>query len=181
VLTLAGVVRLDSQDALAYVDEGWLDFVRRSLKADLTEATALGRSFSDFAPDAQLGPLYRLVFRRVRTTGQPMRVPFRCDLSGERWHMDMEVVLSAGGQVECRYHTVLVEGIAALAAGGKRPERLLTRCAWCPMVKLPEGNWAGAEALADRLDFFIGVATRVTHGICPSCTASVRAAFTFAK
>ena len=160
--------------------DGWISRVLAS-RPTLTATTVLGRSFSDFAPDSQLVPLYGLVFRRVRATGEPMRVPFRCEVSAERWHMDMEVLLAPDGQIECRYHTVLVETVGGPATGGMRPERLLTRCAWCQRVKLPEGEWAGVEALADRLDFFIGEATRVTHGICPSCTAGVRAAFTFAK
>ena len=179
--TPGGVIRLDSEDRLAFVDEGWLEFVRSSLQVELSETAALGRAFTDFAPDAQLVPLYGLVFRRVRTTGQPMRVPFRCDVAGERWHVDIDVRLCSDRQIECRYHTVLVERVGPPARGEVLPERLLTRCAWCQMVKLPEGDWAGVEALADRLDFFIGEATRVTHGICPSCIAGMRAGLTFAK
>ena len=181
MLGFVGVVRLDVEDRLALADEGWLDYVRRVLGLDLTESAALGRPFADFAPDKELVALYGLVFRRVRTAGQSMRIPFRCDVAGERWHMDIEVSPLTAGQVECRYHCVLVESIGSSPAESVRPERLLTRCAWCRHVKLPEGDWAGVDALADRLDVFIGEPSRFTHGICPACEAGVRATFTFAK
>lgn len=176
------MIRLDAADTLAFASEGWLHFVRRTLSKELTEAAALGRSFSEFAPDSELATLYGLVFRRVRETGLPMRVPFRCDLSAERWHMDMEVLLIAGGQLECRYHAVLVEhvGSAPVSEGGV-PARLLTCCAWCRSVRLPEGDWTGVEAIAERLDFFFGEAVQVTHGICPACASGLRATLTFAK
>ena len=181
MLGFVGVVRLDVQERLVLADEGWLDYLRRALGPDLTEAAALGRPFADFAPDKELAALYTLVFRRVRAAGQPMRVPFRCDVAGERWHMDIEVSPLADGQVECRYHCVLVESIGPSPTGNVTPERLLTRCAWCQHVKLPEGDWVGVDALADRLDFFIGEASRLTHGICPACEAAVRATFNFAE
>lgn len=176
-----GVIRIDAADTLAFASEGWLEFVRRTLSKELTEAAALGRSFSDFAPDPALTALYALVFRRVRETGRPMRVPFRCDLSAERWHMDMEVLPLAGGQLECRYHTVLVEHVGSASASEAPPARLLTCCAWCRSVRLPEGDWTGVEAVGERLDFFFGEAVQVTHGICPSCASGLRATLTFAK
>src|SRR6185295_2020734 len=133
------------------------------------------------APDRELGVLYGLVFRRVRATAEPMRIPYRSEIAGERWHMDIEVLPLAGGPVDCRYSCLLVEALGPASASAARPERILTRCAWCRQVKLPEGEWAGIDALADRLDLFIGEATRISHGMCPACAAGVRATLKFAR
>src|SRR5258708_20057686 len=72
-------------------------------------AGVLGRPFFDFAPDSHIYPLYELVFRRVRRTGQPIRIPFTSESSRERRHMEIEVRPLEGGGLEGRYDTVLVE------------------------------------------------------------------------
>jgi hypothetical protein len=166
------VLRLDGNDTITFASAEWLDFVRETGGPALTVAGVLGRAFSDFAPDPYLAPLYRLVFRRVRETRQTMRVPFRLEASGRRWHLELHVVPLADGKVECRYDTLLVEG----------PGReLVTQCAWCRRVHLPEGQWAAREIVAERLDLFLGDPPRVTHGICPSCAVGFSASVKLAR
>src|SRR5882672_7289955 len=106
---LLSLVRLDGSDAIASVSEGWLESARASGSPDLTEAAVIGRPFSDFVADPVSIQLYQLVFRRVRRTGQTIRVPFRCETQNERWHMEMEVRPLEDGGLECRNQTVLVE------------------------------------------------------------------------
>jgi hypothetical protein len=166
------VLRLDDNDAITFASAEWLGFLRETGGPELTAAGVVGRPFSDFAPDPHLGPLYRLVFRRVRQTQQPLRVPFRLEAGGRRWHMDLSMLPLPSGEVECRYETVLVETPGA---------ELLTQCAWCRRVHLPEGLWAPREVLSDRLDLFLGDPPRVTHGICPSCSVAFSAAVKLAK
>ena len=71
------LVRLDASDAITFVTESWIDWARASDSAELNEAAVLGRPFSDFVADPVSVQLYKLVFRRVRRTGQAIRVPFR--------------------------------------------------------------------------------------------------------
>jgi hypothetical protein len=160
------VIRLDECDAIAFASERWVDFIRETGGSALSTTGVLGRPFSDFAPDAQLAPLYRLVFRRVRELQQEMRVPFRIAALDRRWHVSMHVSPLASGEIECRYHVLHLE-----VPGGE----LLTQCAWCLKVHFPEGVWAEVADLSGRLDLFLSDAPRVTHGICPSCAVAFRA------
>ena len=55
-----------------------------------------------------------------------------------------------------------------MATGPAQPPRheLLLRCAWCGRVRL-EGEWVTPDGALDP--------DRMTHGICPECTASLPA------
>jgi hypothetical protein len=145
----------------------------------LTVAGVRGRPFSDFAPDPDMAPVYQLVFKRVRTTGQTMHVPYRTDSPTERRYMEMEVAPLADGFVECRIRTILAHELPAEAPPNPR-DSLLPVCAWCKRVRLAGGSWAEVEEAAERLALFLGPARRLTHGICPTCDAAVRESLAFA-
>ena len=171
-MSSAPVVRLDTDDSILFVNAPWLDLQRETGGRDLSEDDVRGRPFAEFTPDVRLTPVFQFVFRRVREMREPMQVPFRIDAREHRWHMDMHVAALDTGVVECRYATLLVE-----VPG---PD-LLTVCAWCQRVRLPAGLWDHRQALFERLDFYLGDAPRVTHGICPSCTAALKGTFRFAE
>jgi len=154
------VIRLDASDSIVFASGPWLQLARETGHPHVTDAVAKGRPFSDFAPDPELGPVYRLIFRRVRDTGEPASVPLRFETSARTWHVDVHVLRLPTGELECHFYSLLIEM--------PRPE-LLTQCAWCKRVRLPEARWAPTRELSERMEFFLGDAPRVTHGICPSC------------
>jgi hypothetical protein len=164
------LLRLDAKDAIRFANARWLELLRETGGPVLTEADVQGRAFAEFAPDVRLAPVFAFAFRRVRETGEAMRVPFRIEGATQRHHMDLHVLPLGDGAVECRYATLLVE-----VPG---PD-LLTLCAWCQRVRLPEGVWARRRVLSESLDYFLGDAPRVTHGICPSCTSAMKARLGF--
>ena len=161
--------RLDDTDAMVFVSPSWLETAREAGASGLTEAAVLGRPFSDFVGDPEAVPLFQLVFRRVRRSGQTVRVPFRRDSPNHRHHMEMEVLALEGGGLECRTHTLLVEERRAVDARSGGSKELLTCCAWCKKVQVPEGTWVEVETAAHRLELLLGEALQVTHGICPCC------------
>ena len=150
-----------------------------AFRLDATDSTVeTGRPFSDFSPDPDMTPVYQLVFKRVRATGQPMRIPYRTDSPTERRYMEMEVAPLADGFVECRIRTVLVHELPAEAPPDSR-DPLLPVCAWCRRVRLADGSWANVEEAAERLALFLGPARRLTHGICPTCDVAARHSLAF--
>lgn len=163
-----GVVRLSAVDALLFASDEW----RECARAHAGVEEVVGRPFSEFVADPDTVPLYDLVFRRVRASGQPMNVPFRCETPEERRHMEMEVRSLGDGVLECHTRTVLVERPAASASSRAPAAHFLTLCGWCRRVRLPEGTWADLETAAQRLSLFLGEVPKVTHGICPHCRES---------
>lgn len=170
---------LDASDSIADASPGWLESARPEGAPALTGAAVRGRPFSDFSPDPDMAPVYQLVFKRVRTTGQPMRVPYRTDSPAERRYMEMEVAPLTDGFVKCTIRTILVDKRPAEAPPDPL-DPLLPVCAWCRKVRLADGSWAEVEEAAERLALFLGPARRLTHGICPACDAAVRQSPVFA-
>jgi hypothetical protein len=180
---LGAVVHLDVADAIVFASGDWLQLARGVDGRPAEPAGVLGRPFFDFAPDSNLFPLYELVFRRVRRTGQPIRIPFTSESPSERRQMEIEVLPLEGGGLECRYHTVLVEELGPRTSSddAPRPQPLLTLCSWCKRVKLPEGAWVEVEEAAQRLEFFLGEAPQLTHGICLPCKDALWGSLTPAR
>jgi hypothetical protein len=175
-------VHLDVADAIVFASEDWLQLAQGNDGQMPLAAAVFGRCFFDFAPESHLFPLFEVVFRRVRRTGQPIRIPFTSESLSERRHMEMEVLPLEGGGLECRYHTVLVEELGpGTSSGGARPQPLLTLCSWCKKVQLPDGTWVEVEAAAQRLEFFLGEAPQLTHGICFPCKDALWASLTVAE
>jgi hypothetical protein len=183
VISSGLLVHLDIADTIVFASEDWLQLAEGSDGRPPMAAAVVGRPFFDFAPDPHLFPLYELVFRRVRRTEQPIRIPFTYESSNERRHMEIEVLPLEGGGLECRYHTVLVEelGPGTSSDGAPRAQPLLTLCSWCKKVKLPEGPWVEVEAAAQRLEFFLGEAPQLTHGICLPCKDALWSGLTVAR
>lgn len=169
----AVVLRLDASDSIVAASQGWLQSAASVGAPALTATSVRGRPFSDFSPDPDMAPVYQLVFKRVRTTGQPMRVPYRIDSPTERRYLEMEVAPLSDGFVECRTRTILVHERPA-EMPPSQGESLLPVCAWCRKVRMADNSWAEVEEAADRLALFLGPARQLTHGICPSCDAVVR-------
>ena len=154
------VIRLDTSDSIVFASEPWLELAHETGHPHVTEGGAVGRPFSAFAPDPELGPVYRLIFRRVRDTGEPASVPLKFEASGRTWHMDVHILRLPTGELECHYYSLLIEMPGT---------EILKQCAWCKRVLLPQGRWAPTRELSEQIEFFLGDGPRVTHGICPSC------------
>lgn len=172
------VFRLGPSDEVVFVNEDWLALVRETSAPDLVESAVLGRPFRLFLPEPEMAELYELVFRSVRRTGQGVRFPHAFDSRSERRLMEMEVLPLEGGYLECRMRTVLVESRPAPDAAGAAAEKeILTLCAWCKKVRLPEGTWVEPEDAAQRLEFFLLRAPELSHGICPKCKSDMIGGF----
>jgi hypothetical protein len=56
----------------------------------------MGRLLGDFIGDVETQHIYRLLHRRVRAGGAPVRLCFRCDVPDRRRLLDLEI--SAGSE-----------------------------------------------------------------------------------
>lgn len=171
------IYRIDADDRLVRVNPDWLDFAVENAAPYLTEDGVLGRPLWDFISDPETAHLYTLMVNRVRETGRPLTVPFRCDSPTMRRQGEMIIAPLPEGEVEfsCRWDWLEErDAISLLDATQPRSDRLLTLCSWCKHAEPEKGEWCEVEEAVRRLDLFADARLpRLTHGICPTCSGQM--------
>ena len=175
--TAGTVYRLatDADDAIASVDESWLEFARENGAPELTREAVLGRSLWDFVAGDGTRALYRAIAERVRATDAAVLLPFRCDSPEFRREMRLEVSHHTGGTLH--WTTVLVRieprlHLGVMEASQITPPKRLSLCSVCRRVRSDAGEWLDAEDAAARFGLFrhddsLGLVYRV----CPNCAS----------
>ncbi len=171
------VYRIDVADRLVSVGPGFDEFAAANEAPQLSSARVLGRRLWSFFGDAETVLLYESLVERVRRTGQPVRVPFRCDSPQRRRFMEMELVPVGEGAIEFRSALLRLEEQAPLPLYDARRPRTgdpLRVCGWCKRVRL-EAGWLEAEEAIRALDLFARPQLPpLSHGICEDCRQRVR-------
>ncbi|MES2305785.1 MAG: hypothetical protein V4558_09760 [Gemmatimonadota bacterium] len=166
--------RIDFNDCLTDVNEGWSIFAAENGGGMLEPARVLGRPLWDFFADPTTIALYRGMVKRVRDGGLPVRFQFRCDAPSTRRGLAMEITADGEGGVVFQVTSVWEQGRAAmllLDSDHPRADTLLTICGWCKRVRLGDDSWVEIEAAVTVLGLFGGAPLpQLTHGMCPSCS-----------
>ena len=169
--------RIDIDDRLAELNDGWLAFAQANGGDALHPSNILGRSLWEFIGDAETRYLYQLMVQRLRQAGPPVRFQFRCDAPDRRRLLAMEISGDKTGGIQFRVTSVLEDPRVSLSffePAHARGEGLLTMCGWCKRTQLPTGRWVEIEEAVEELRLFEGSPLPgVTHGICPPCHAAV--------
>ena len=165
--------RVDADDKIVWVDEYWLAFAKENGASALTEARVIGRPIWDFvAGDVTLG-LFRELHRRVRSSHNPVLLPFRCDSPSLKRFMQLKIVSEEAGGLF--YESVLVrvepQGfLAALDAERPRCHSFLTMCSCCKRALLEPVGWLELEDIAARLGIFDAPEVpELRYTVCPEC------------
>ncbi|MEP7177087.1 MAG: hypothetical protein ABI860_11095, partial [Gemmatimonadales bacterium] len=141
--------------------------------APLSSPEILGRSLWDFVRDVDTQHIYRLLHRRVRGTGAPVRLHFRCDAPALRRLLALE--LSAVGDERLAYHVRIMReeariSVRLLEPHSTRSDEFVTVCSWCNRVAAPPEGWLEVEQAVAALGLFDDVQPpQLTHGICGAC------------
>ncbi len=164
--------QVDSELRIVAVDEAWSDFALANDGGDLLPPRPLGRSLLSYIADLPTAHVYRRLFDRVRQTGQPLAVPFRCDSPKLRRFLELQLQPQIGGgfllstvllRVEPRPHVSLLDPSQA------RADDHLLMCSWCKQVSVG-GSWMEVEDAVSGLRLFEReMLPEITHGICPVC------------
>ena len=170
--------RVDAADVLVWVSELWLAFAKENGAADLIEESVLGRSLWDFVSGDELRRLYAEIHSRVRLSGTPVVLPFRCDSPSLQRHMRMTITREDAGQLA--YDSVLVRAVPQrpleiLDSRWKRSAAVLTMCSCCKRALLEPVGWLGLDDVAVRLQLFEAEKVpELRHTICPECANTLR-------
>lgn len=169
--------RIDFNDRLTDVNEGWSIFASENGGGMLESAQVLGRPLWDFFADPTTIALYRGMVKRVRDGGLPVRFQFRCDAPSTRRGLSMEISADEHGGVVFEVTSVWEQGRAAmllLDSEQPRADTLLTICGWCKRVRLADEGWVEIEVAVTALSLFGGEPLpRLSHGMCPACEAAL--------
>lgn len=171
------VYRIDREDRIAEVNDGWLAFAAANRGQELQPAHILGRTLWDFLADDTTKHLYQAMVRRLRHGGLPVRFRFRCDSPSRRRLLSMEITSDHAGGARFRVTSVLEDprpSIALLDPMQVRDGRLLAICGWCKQIRLPAGDWVEVEEAVRVLGLFArNHLPGLTHGICPPCYSAI--------
>ena len=140
---------LNARDEISSVNEEWLPFALANGGEPLDPVQIMGRLVWDFISDVETQHIYRLLHRRVRAGGAPVRLCFRCDAPARRRLLDLEI--SAGPERRLIYRVRTLreqerQPVALLEPYPPRSEHFVTICAWCERVAVPAHGWLEIEA-----------------------------------
>ncbi|MFN2377511.1 MAG: hypothetical protein ABR538_13310 [Candidatus Binatia bacterium] len=164
--------RINSDDELLEVDEGWRHFALANDAAHLLHDNVLGRVLWDFLSDDTTRQLYQQIVKKVRK-GASTTFTLRCDGPTCRRHLGMTIRADESGNVE--FETTVLrsedrETVALLDPGAKRSDAMLRVCAWCNRIDTGAGQWMEVEDAIRHLRLFeLAAMPQLTHGVCGEC------------
>ncbi len=148
---------------------------RANAGAPLSSPDIPGRSLWDFVRDVDTQHIYRLLHRRVRGTGAPVRLRFRCDAPAVRRLLELEISEGAEDDGRLAYHVRIMReqartSVRLLEPHPTRSNEFVTVCSWCNRVAAPAEGWLEVEQAVAALGLFDDVQPpQLTHGICGVC------------
>lgn len=167
------VYRIDRDDRIVAVNDAWTVFAGANAGDGLLPPSVLGTSLFAAISDASTREIYRLLLRRARNDGAPLRFRFRCDAPHVRRLLEMTVSGFADNVVE--FSTLLIasetrSALSLIDPAQARSDTLLRICAWCTRVAMPDERWIEVhQALAELRLLEQSILPRITHGMCPAC------------
>lgn len=165
--------RVNQADHITFVDEWWLAFAAENRATGVDEASILGRSIWDFIADEPTRQLYRELHDRVRSSNQPIEVPFRCDSPTLRRYMQLTIHHEGEGQL--RYESVLLRvspqrRLRVLNPAADRSNAFLTMCSFCKRSLIEPAGWLELEDIALKLRMYDQPRVPELHyTVCPDC------------
>lgn len=174
------VYRVGPGDELMSVNPAWSTSAASGDAPGLAGPAIIGRPLWQFISDGTTRQLYRAILDRVRTTGRPVALHFRCDTPALQRLLRMQLSPEPGGVVRFEVHNVAERSrppVALLDPATPRSPAIVRICGWCKRLPLPDGSWVEVEAAVDRLDLLDSpVLPTLSHGMCPDCYRTLMAA-----
>jgi hypothetical protein len=165
--------RIDRDDRLEWVNDGWLMFAEANGAASLQLSRVRGRVLWEFVGDATIAHLHRVIVHRLRAGASRVRFHFRSDAPTIRRLSAMDIIGDRDGAVHFEVTSVLEQAqVPAPRVDIALPadEALVRVCAWCKRVELPADTWIEPEDAVGALSLFdCPTFPGLTHGMCPRC------------
>jgi len=129
---------VDADDRILSCNRGWDAFARANGAPALAGAALIGTPLLDFITGKVTRAFTQTLLARVRVSGRPLILPYRCDSSNERRFMRMVIVSLAGGGVRLRHWLLKTEPLEQwipLETAMQRGRETFIRCSLCNLIK----------------------------------------------
>ncbi len=169
---------LDEADTIVSVDHWWLAFAQENNAAGLSETSVVGQVLWEFISDEPTRALYKEINDHVRSSGNPVTVPFRCDSPTLQRYM--QLTISDQGDGRLLYESVLLRALpqrrlALLDPKQKRSNDFLTMCSFCKRSLIEPSGWLDMENIALKLRMYEAQAVpELRYTVCPECAGQIQ-------
>jgi hypothetical protein len=167
---------VDDRNRITQVSPNWDAFALANDAPEVCANKILNCPLMDFLAGFETQHLYDIMLNKVRSTQNPLTVPFRCDAPTLRRFMELTMRPGKDGGIE--FQTIILHEeprtpTILLDRASRRGGGPVSMCAWCKKVHV-EGEWLEVEDAVAKLHLFQEpVVPELTHGICGSCRAQV--------
>lgn len=165
--------RVDRNNRLTFVDEGWEASAATPETRELTAENLIGQPLETFLCDYESYEIYRALIEKVRASGRAVEFPLRCDSPEVRRYMRMRI--SAYGKDEVQFESRVIKAESRepqplLSIGALRSNAYLVMCGWCKRIRHANDRWEEVEIVVRDLNLMEAPKLpNLTHGVCPSC------------
>ena len=165
---------IDQNDNLCNFGESWDAFAFANASHDMTGGLLEGRSLWDFIANRETRKIYQTLYTRVRDTGAPSEINFRCDSPVLK--RNMELVIEPWGDYLLHTSRLVSETPRPLnhlftqAITQDPHDAYLIMCSWCKRVKLDEA-WFDSDIAMKQLEAARMAIPDISHGMCEDCFA----------
>ncbi len=164
---------LDDENSIIWVDDWWLAFANENGAPELNETSVIGHTIWEFIAGEPTRRLYEELHERVRNSGTPITVPFRCDSPTLQRHM--QVTIHRDGKRRLLYESRLLRvepqpRVRMLDMHEPRSNESLTMCSCCKRSLLEPSGWLDLQNISLRLRMFEQqTVPELRYTICPDC------------
>lgn len=170
--------RLDARDRIIEVSGEWDRFACDNGAEELAMDSVIGVPLRSFISGDVTRMFIDTMHARVRLSGRPMTVPYRCDSPGVKRFMEMS--LAAIGNDLISEHRLLSEHVMPRAlvfrSADGRPHAWTKRCSMCNRLSMPGGRLIEPDEFAET-KYPDGEAVGVIYFVCEDCKSKIQARF----
>lgn len=169
--------RVNSLDEITWVDTAWMAFAQENGAPALAGDNILGQSLWKYLADRSTRSFYKKVHQRVRSSGQTLTLPVRCDSPNLKRHMQLSIASEDAGTLHYQSTILRVQlqpHLALLDTSAKRSADRMTICSCCQKLLIEPSGWVEIEEVASKLHLYESkTAPNLFYAVCPNCEQAV--------
>lgn len=178
--TLIVRYEIDSNDVIVSVGGDWDRFARANGAEELMHDAVIGHPLRRYVVGDVTRMFIDTMLTKIRISGLPLSIPYRCDSPGTKRYMEMQLAMSeVSGHIVASHRLVREEAMPSLsiralapqAMGGIASGSLVKRCSMCN--RLSEKN--GPPLEPDRFPRAkLREPLQVIYHVCHDCQSKLK-------